>query len=46
MVDQSLQQTYGEFTKSGEVMMREVLEQIWGEINEKYGTNAQLPPQN
>jgi len=45
VVDQSLVQTYGEFTKSGEVMMREVLEQIWGEVNQKYGTNAQLPPQ-
>ena len=46
VVDQSLAQTYGEFTKSGELMMRDVLEPIWDEINEKYGTNAQLPPQD
>jgi len=46
VVDQSQQQTYGEFTKSGELMMRDVLEPLWAEINAKYGTNAQLPPQN
>ena len=38
------QLTYGEFTASGEVMLRDVLEQIWGEVNEKYGISAQLPP--
>ena len=44
IVDQSQQLTYSEFTASGEVMMRDVLEQIWGEVNQKYGVNAQLPP--
>jgi ribonuclease Z len=44
VVDKSLQKTYGEFTKSGEVMMRDVLEKVWGDVNKKYGTDAQLPP--
>ena len=30
--------------RSGEVMMRDVLEKIWGNVNKKYGTNVQLPP--
>jgi ribonuclease Z len=46
VVDQTQQQTYGEFTRSGELLMREVLEPLWAEINEKYGTDAQLPPQD
>jgi ribonuclease Z len=37
-------QEYGEFTASGRVMMRDVLEQVWSEVNEKYGTDAKLPP--
>jgi len=32
------------FTKSGEVMMRDVLEKVWDDINKKYGTDAKLPP--
>lgn len=44
VVEQSRQLTYGEFTASEEVMMRDVLEQIWSDVNEQYGTNAQLPP--
>ena len=43
VVDQSQQQNYGEFVASGEVLMRDVLEPLWAEINAKYGTNAQLP---
>jgi hypothetical protein len=43
VVDKSLQKTYGEFTKSGEVMMRDVLEKVWGDVNKKYRTDAQLP---
>ena len=31
--------SYGEFTKSGEWMMRDVLEKVWGDVNEKYGTD-------
>ena len=40
----SRRQDYGAFTKSGEVMMRDVLEDIWSDVNAKYGTDAQLPP--
>jgi hypothetical protein len=46
VVDQSQQQTYGDFVQSGEVLMRDVLEEVWGDINAKYGTNAQLPSPN
>ena len=44
VVDKSLQKTYGDFTKSGEMMMRDVLEKVWDDINKKYGTDAKLPP--
>ena len=44
VVDKSQQKTYGEFTKSGEVMMRDVLEKVWDDVNQKYGTDAKLPP--
>ena len=44
VVDESQRQTYGEFTKSGEWMMRDVLEKVWGDVNAKYGTDAKLPP--
>jgi ribonuclease Z len=44
VVDKSQQKTYGEFVKSGEWMMRDVLEKVWGDVNAKYGTDAQLPP--
>ena len=37
------QNSYGEFPASGNVFMKETLETIWGDVNEKYGTNAQLP---
>ena len=43
-VDNSLMQGYGEFTRSGEVWHRELLEEVWAETNRKYGTNAKLPP--
>ena len=36
--------SYGEFTKSGDVMMRNVAEKVWGDVNKKYGTDAKLPP--
>ena len=45
VVDQSQQQTYGDFVKLGPVMMRDEWEEVWAQINEKYGTNAQLPPE-
>ena len=45
VVDESQRKTYGEFTKSGEWMMRDVLEKVWGDVNKKYGTDAQLPPE-
>jgi len=44
VVETDRQLTYGEFTASGEVMMRDVLEQIWGDVNEQYRIQAQLPP--
>ena len=44
VVDKSLQKTYGELIESGEVMMRDVLEKAWGDVNKKHGTDAQLPP--
>jgi ribonuclease Z len=44
VVEKERQVTYGEFTKAGEVMMRDVLEQVWGDVNEKYGIDAKLPP--
>ena len=44
VVDNSLMQGYGDFTRSGEVWHRDVLEQVWGDANKKYGTNAKLPP--
>ena len=37
------QNSYGEFPASGNVFMKETLEAIWGDVNKKYGTNAQLP---
>ena len=43
-VDNSLMQGYGDFTRSGEVWHRDVLEEVWNDANEKYGTNAKLPP--
>jgi ribonuclease Z len=43
VVKKERQVTYGEFTKSGEVMMRDVLEQVWCETSEKYGIDAKLP---
>jgi ribonuclease Z len=46
VVKKERQLAYGEFTKSGEVMMRDVLEQIWSEVNEKYGIDAKLPPES
>lgn len=36
---------YGKFTASGKVVMRDVLEQIWGDVNKQYGTDVQLPSQ-
>ena len=36
--DQSRMLKYGEFNASGEVMMRDVLERIWGDVNKKDGT--------
>ena len=45
VVKKERQVTFGEFTKSGEVMMRDVLEQVWSDVNEKYGIDAQLPPE-
>ena len=44
VVEEGERQTYGEFTKSGEWLMRDVLEKVWGDVNKKYGTEAQLPP--
>ena len=44
VVEKDEQKTYGEFVKSGEWMMRDVLEKVWGDVNAKYGTDAQLPP--
>ena len=44
VVDPSQQRWYGEFVASGEVMMREVLEEIWNGVNDEYGIDAQLPP--
>jgi ribonuclease Z len=46
VVRQERQVSYGEFTKSGEVMMRDVLEQVWSDVNEKYGIDAKLPPRS
>ncbi len=43
-VDNSLMQGYGDFTRSGEVWHRDVLEEVWGDANEKYGIDAKLPP--
>jgi ribonuclease Z len=43
VVKKERQVSYGEFTKSGEFMMRDVLEEVWGKVNEKYGTDAKLP---
>jgi ribonuclease Z len=43
VVKQEDQRSYGEFTTSGKVMMRDVLEGIWDDINRKYDINAQLP---
>ncbi len=45
VVEPGDRQSYGEFVASGEVMMRDVLEPLWAEINAKYGTDAQLPPE-
>jgi len=44
VVNPETQAKYGEFTASGEVIMRDVLEDVWAEINKEYGINAQLPP--
>ena len=44
VVKPETQAKYGEFTASGEVIMRDVLEDVWSEINEEYGIDAQLPP--
>ena len=35
--------TMSDFTKSGDYFMKDLLEQIWDEVNQKYGTNAKLP---
>ena len=43
VVKQERAQSYGEFTKSGEWMMRDVLEEVWSDINEQYGVDAKLP---
>jgi hypothetical protein len=32
-----------DFTKSGDYFMKDLLQQIWGEVNEKYGSKAKLP---
>ena len=44
VVKPETQAKYGEFTASGEVIMRDVLEDVWSDINNEYGINAQLPP--
>jgi ribonuclease Z len=44
VVHPKTQAKYGEFTASGEVIMRDVLEDVWSDINKEYGINAQLPP--
>jgi ribonuclease Z len=46
VVKQERQLGYGEFTASGEVIMRDVLEQVWSDVNEKYGIDAKLPPES
>ena len=33
-----------DFTKSGDYFMRELLTDIWDDINQQYGTDVQLPP--
>ena len=43
LVKQERALKYGEFTASGEVMLRDVLEQIWSDVNKKYGIDAKLP---
>ena len=43
VVKQERALNYGEFTKSGEWMMRDVLEDIWSDVNEQYGIDAKLP---
>lgn len=37
-------QVMTEFTKSGELFMTEILEDLWNNVNEIYGSNAKLPP--
>ena len=37
------QQSYGEFTASGNVYMMDILEDIWSDVNEKYDSDAKLP---
>ena len=37
------QNSYGEFTASGQVFMKDVLEKIWSDVNKKYGTDVKLP---
>ena len=42
--DIKLQRTFlSDFAKSGRVVHRELLEEIYAEINEKFGSNAQVP---
>jgi len=35
--------TMSDFTKSGDYFMKDLLQQVWGETNNKYGSNAKLP---
>jgi len=35
--------TMSDFTKSGDFFMKDLLDKIWGEVNEKYGSKAKLP---
>ena len=44
VVNPETQAKYGEFTASGEVIMRDVLEDVWSDVNKEHGINAQLPP--
>ena len=37
------QQSYGEFVNSGNVIYEDVLNDVWSDVNKKYGTNAEMP---
>ena len=44
VIDTSTVVEYGEFTASGEYIMRDIIERVWSDINNEYGTNVPLPP--